>query len=213
MSKNFAVLGKSAADNFSPSNPANPSPAPAAPVEAPLPNGDYIDLIRQLFDEPGAVAIIGCNAGNPTHVVSEIAGNLAAELGASGRRVLVVLINNLLRMNPIKVPDETAFIPGSTPGVWLWAASASQKIEFFKSREPSAPGNWLDALRRSFDCVVLDCPSLQVVPGVTEVAAMADAAVLAVEAGRTSKQQILQDQQALQLRGARLAGCILIQRR
>jgi hypothetical protein len=50
-------------------------------------------------------------------------------------------------------------------------------------------------------------------PGITEVAVMADAAILIAEAGRTSKQQIQQDQRALQLRGAKVVGSILVQQR
>jgi Mrp family chromosome partitioning ATPase len=125
---------------------------------------------------------------------------------------VIVPVHRLLRMNPITPPDETAFAPGNVPQVWLWPAPVGQKIEFFKPRESDDRGSWLDSLRRTFDSVLLDCPHVDGAPGVTEVGAMADAAVLAVEAGVTSKQQIQQNQRALQLRGAKVAGSILIQR-
>ena len=99
------------------------------------------------------------------------------------------------------------------PNVWLWPSESVQNIEPFKPREAVRSGNWLDDLRRTFDSVLLDCPPLAASTGAAEVAAMADATILAVEAGRTSKQQIQRDQRVLQLAGARLAGCILIQRR
>jgi Mrp family chromosome partitioning ATPase len=102
--------------------------------------------------------------------------------------------------------------------VWLWPPplrqKVSQKIEFFRpaesNRETGGVENWLDALRRDFDAVILDCPGVEGSPGVTEVAAMADAAVLAVEAGHTSAEQLRHCQQALQFRGTRVVGCILV---
>ena len=180
--------------------------------------GEYFEVIRQLFRSPTAVAIIGGSRGTGSagEGVSEISGNLAAELASSGNRVVVVSVALLLRMNAIAIPAETDFTHGERRDVWLWPSREGQKIEFIKTREAAksrepGPSNWLESLRRDFDFVVLDCPSLEDAPGVTEVAAMADAALLAVEAGRTPKQQIVQDQQALRLRGARVAGCILIQ--
>ena len=53
-------------------------------------------------------------------------------------------------------------------------------------------------------------PRLTQRPAGAAIGAMADAAVLAVEASRTSKHQILSDQRALQLSGVKLAGCIMI---
>jgi hypothetical protein len=203
MSRSFVLLGTAASEL------GNASPAPV-PVDRPS-SGEYFELIRQLFHDRAAVAIVGSNNGGSAVSVSSIAEDLAAELGAFGKRVVVVSVNRLLRMNPVTIPDELAFMPGNSPQVWVWPAPAGQKIEFFKSRQDGR-GNWLDSLRLNFDSVVLDCPDLEGSPGVTEVAAMADAAVLAVRAGLASKQQIHEDQRALQLRGARIAGCILIQR-
>jgi Mrp family chromosome partitioning ATPase len=68
-------------------------------------------------------------------------------------------------------------------------------------------------LRRDFDAVLLECPPVETAPAAAAIAAMADATVLVIEACRTTKQQIQRDQQALQLRGVKLAGCILMRRR
>jgi len=46
-----------------------------------------------------------------------------------------------------------------------------------------------------------------------EIAAMADSAVLAAEAGVTTKLQVRQDCQLLQSKGVQLAGAILTRRR
>ena len=82
------------------------------------------------------------------------------------------------------------------------------------SRGPAASAaEWLDSLRLVFDSVLLDCPATETAPAAAQLAAMADAAMLVVEAGRTTRQQIQRDQRALQLRGVKLMGCILMRRR
>ena len=212
MSRNFAVLSKALPTALHPE--LEPPAAPAHPSAPPSDMaGEFAAVIRLLFAAPAAVAIVG--ASDSEEGAYRIARGLAEELAVSGKRVVVVPVKNLLRMNPINIPDPADFVPAGTPHVWLWPAPVSQKIEFFRPaevpRETGAAGNWLDALRRHFDAVVLDCPSVEGAPGVTEVAAMADAAVLAVRAGRTSTEQLRHSQQALQLRGARVVGCILIQ--
>jgi len=205
MSRNFAVLSKALPTALHPDVESPPQP-PAAP------EGEFAAVIRLLFPAPAAVAIVGASdsGSDPESPAADrIAHGLADELAASGKRVVLVPVKNLLLMNPIGIPDPADFVPGSTPYVWVWPPPESQKIEFFRpagsSRETGGVENWLDALRRDFDAVILDCP------GVTEAAAMADAAVLAVHAGRTSAEQLRQCQQALQLRGARVVGCILVQ--
>jgi hypothetical protein len=210
MSRHFIVLGKAASPISLDVHSGTPSPV-SVPVESAVPSGEYFALIRRLFHGPAVVAVVG-NSGASTEGVSPIVESLAAELSVVGKRVVIVLVSRLLRMNPITAPDESAFAPGNAPRVWLWPAPTGQKMEFFKSRESDDLGNWLDALRGKFDSVLLDCPHVEGSPGVTELGAMADAAILVVEAGVTSKQQIQQDQWALQLRGAKVAGSILIER-
>jgi len=204
MSRNSVVLEKAA------SGASLPLRAAQTPIETPARSGEYLDLIRRLFHHPSAVAIVSSGSGGSATGVCE---EIAAELGTSGSRVVVVPVANLLRMNPIAVPDKTAFLPGSTRNVWLWPSPLGRQIEFFKSRAPADPDGWLDCLRRNFDSVLLDCSVGEVTPGVADVAAMADAVVLVAEAGRTTRQQIQRDQRALQLRDAKLAGCILLRRR
>jgi hypothetical protein len=110
-------------------------------------------------------------------------------------------------MEDTKSSDDRAFAPGTAPLVWHWPASAKPNIEFFN---PRVTENWLESLHRSFYGVLLDCLDVDVTPGLAELAATADAAVLTVEAGRTSKLQIQREQRVLQLSGAKVAGTILI---
>jgi|SRR5271170_2716055 len=212
MGRNFAVLGKAASQTRFPSQPGSPSPASAVPTESESPGGVYFELARRLFRVSAAVALVGSSAGDTGESVSRIAEDLAAELADSGKRVVVVPFDRLLSTSLITAPAGADFMPGNVANVWIWPPSPGQGTGFFETCESAEPGNWLDALRRGYDAVLLDCPNVEGAPGVTEVAAMADAVVLAVEAGRTSKRQILEGQRALQLRGARLVGCILIER-
>jgi hypothetical protein len=211
MSRHSIVLGKGPSPISLNSHLGKPSPA-AAPVESESISGEYVELIRRLFHGPAAVAVVGGQIGIRAGSVSQIAQDLAERLSASGKRVVVVPIGDLLGTNLMSTPEEPASIPGSDPRIWVWPAPGGQKIEFFKSRECDDRVNWLDSLRRNFDSVLLDCPNVEDAPGVSEVAAMADAAVLVAQAGATSRQQVQQDCRALQLRGARVVGCILIQR-
>ena len=192
MSKNALVLERiESAASLS-------TPAPLA--EAPR-TGEYLELIRRHFHPHSSVAILPAGP-SPTGSVCE---DIASELAAAGNRVVIVLGNALLQTTA--APEESACTPSRTPNVWFWPSAAGAHIEFFNSGIPADPaGHWLDTLRETFDSVLLDCPSV-------ELAAMANAAVLVVEAGRTTKQQIRRDQRALQMSGVKLAGCIFMQRR
>lgn len=168
--------------------------------------GEYAVLIRRVFQGPAAVALVGSGFDD----VGGLCDDIAAELAASGRHVVVVPVGRLLRLSPRTIPDETALEPGGARNVWHWPAPPGQQIDFFKSRDPE---RWLDSLRQRFDSVLLSCPPLETTPGSARIAAMSDAAVLIAEAGRTPKQRIRQDQDALRSSGVKLAGCILVRRR
>ena len=196
MSKNALILEKST------------SPSPALLESLPS-SGEYLDLIRTLFQSRAVVAVVDSGSGARA---PEACRGIAAELAASGNRVVIVQVASLLRMS--QFPDARACLPGRAPNVSLWPGTAGAPVEFFQS-PASAPsdGNWLASLRRDFDAVLLECPPVETAPAAAAIAAMADAAVLVIEACRTTKQQIQRDQQALQLRGVKLAGCILMRRR
>jgi len=191
MSRNSLILERQASQTTSP-----------ALAEAVPHSGEYLNLIRRLFQSHSVVAVVDSGSGSRG---PEACRGIAAELAASGNRVVIVQVDALLRTS--QLPDLTDCLPGRVPNVSLWPSTVGAPVEFFQSPAPPA-GNWLGSLRRAFDAVLLDCP-----PAATAIAAMADSTVLVVEAGRPSKQQIQRDQQALQLRGVKLAGCILMRRR
>jgi hypothetical protein len=201
MSRNSVVLEQPAFEESFAGRSALPGTAALAHAS------EYVDLIRRLFHRPSAVAVVGSGAGTDSMTLCHA---LARELALSGRRVVVVAIAKLLQLNPITPPDEKSFMPDRLPNIWIWPAPLGQQIDFFKPRKSPGAGTWLDSLRDSFDAVLLACDGASMA---AEVVGIADATVLAVEAGRTSKQQIQRDQRILQSRGARLAGCILIKRK
>jgi len=203
MSQSAVILERTAPDV-----PLIAHPAPAREVPR---SGEYLELIRRHFQGRSAVAIVPVGSGQGAGDVCE---NIAAELARSGKRVVIVSVDALLRMDPAATPEKSGCAPGRTPNVWLWPSAGGEQLEFFKSRGPADPtGKWLDFLRLTFDSVLLDCPAAETSPAAAPLAAMADAAMLVVEAGRTTRQQIQRDQRALQLRGVKLAGCILMRRR
>lgn len=198
MSRHFAIVGHSTM--------AAPS-RPAAPV-AERPPGEYKNLLGLLFQKPTAVAILASGSGLAASGVSK---EIAAEVSGSGKRVVLVRVSDVLRMNPVPVPDIASLPPAGTPNIWVWSGPERRPIEFFKSRDWSVAVKWLDVLRRNFDAVLLDCPALDHTPGVAGLAALADATVLVVECGQTA-QQVKAGQTLLQSTGATVAGCVLVRK-
>ncbi len=202
MSKTFAVLEKAALE-------ATRLPHASPSADHP---GDYGELDPTALPERASVvAVIGSNVASRAPAgAGSVTQAIAAELAAAGKRVVIVPVDQLLRINPLPLPDESNLTPGAGPNVWLWPMPSGQRLEFFRNRRSPASGGWLDALRGRFDAVLLDCPSGINAAGITEISAMADAAVLIVEAGLTLRQKLQSDQRALQLGGVKLAGCVWI---
>lgn len=196
MSRHFAVLGKTPPMS---SEDSAGAPSAVGPCE-------YTELIQRLFQRPAVVAIVGTGFSSG---VTGICQGIASELSRLNKRVVLVSVSSLLQANPLALSNETSSLPELGHNVWLWPSPAGQPIEFFKARNPIAAKNWLDSLRQNFESILLDCPPLESSPRGAAIAAMAEAAVLVVDAARTSKHRILLDQRVLQLSGVKLAGCIL----
>jgi len=203
MSRNGFVLERTASEA--------PLFAPAPPAREVPPSGEYLELIRRHFQAHSAIAIVAVGSGQ---AAAGVCDGIAAELAAAGNRVVIVSVDALLRMNPVAPPGESGFTPARSPNVWRWPSADGGQLEFFNSHAPAGPAaTWLDSLRLAFDSVLLDCPAAETAPAAAQLAAMADAAMLVVETGRTTRRQILHDQRSLWLRGVKLAGCILMQQR
>jgi Mrp family chromosome partitioning ATPase len=198
MSRNSLILQRAVSEH-----PVVPSPTAAVPR-----SGEYLDLVRRLCQTNSIIAVVNSGSGTRS---PEACRGIAAELAASGNRVVIVQVAELLRMR--ELPDANDCLPGRVPNVFLWPSTTGSPVEFFPAATPApSAGNWLGSLRRKFDSVLLDCPPLENASAAA-IAAMADAAVLVVEAGQTTKQQIQRDQHLLGSRNIKLAGCILMRRR
>ena len=172
-------------------------------------SGEYAALLRRLFRSHTALAVVGI--GPNSRSVEAVKG-IASELGSSGYRVVVVTAESLLRADAPSV--TTGYRTGAAANVWFWPdGSDAPAGDFEDAQEPRFESDWLGYLCREFDMVLLDCPAIDTSPAAPEIAAMADAAVLVVEAGRTPKERIQHAQRTLELSGVKLAGSILMQRR
>jgi hypothetical protein len=193
MSRNALILEKA----------ASRTPAPPQSRTAPH-RGDYTELIRRLRDH-STLAVI--NAGSGSRSDAACTG-IARELNASGKRVVIVHLTGTDRM-----PGVTTYVPGESPNVSLWPNAPDGSVEFFqRSITPALESEWLSELRPKFDAVLLDCSRAERAHA-AQFAAKADVAVLVVEAGRITKEQIQREQRGLHLAGVNLAGCILMQQR
>jgi hypothetical protein len=161
-------------------------------------------LIDAMFRLNSAVCVFG-DGDTGTRACEE----LAAELSMLQRRVVVVSVLKLVQMNPILHPGITGFAQGTGGKFWLWPPSNYQTL-VLPSQTSKPAEDWFFALCRNFDSVLLDCPELQRSPECAPIAIMAESAVLAVEIGRTSKEQILRNQHILQATGMKIAGSLLI---
>ncbi|HEX3744320.1 MAG TPA: hypothetical protein VHW09_10335 [Bryobacteraceae bacterium] len=179
-----------------------PAASPAIPRST-----EYGDLVRRICRTRSVLAVVGAGAGSRS---KDAVRGIAGALAGAGHRVVIVDVNALLENGPLAARD---FAAGPFPNIKLWPPSDPGENLFQPVRLPGAHSEWLPSLRREFDVVILDCPPLQSDPAAVDIAAMADAAVLVVESGVTSKRQIKLDQRHMELQGVKLAGCILMDRR
>ncbi|HKD05117.1 MAG TPA: hypothetical protein VKB79_04365 [Bryobacteraceae bacterium] len=194
MSRNALIFEKTALRPAAPSQPWTATPT-----------GDYAELIHLAFRDRSALAVI--NIGPGPRAGTACAG-IARELAASGRRTVIVQVKRLAKAD--RMPAVANCVPGEYPNVWLWPATPDGSVEFFhRPIAPATESEWLGELRRKFDAVLLDCSGTEGA-GAAEFAVKADAAVLVVEAGRTTKQQIQREQRGLNVAGVNLVGCVLI---
>jgi len=164
------------------------------------------ERIHDMFPPHSAVALFG--AGNPATRACE---QVASELFLANRRVVIVPVLTLLHTRPLPNPNLTGARQALDGTFWLWPAARARTFEAVNAQTSQSDLDWMSSLRSNFDLVLLDCPGLETTPRCAAIALMAQSALLAVEANRTSRQQIIQTQHALQSSGIRLDGSILVQ--
>lgn len=197
MSKNALILEKSGSSTYVPKH-----------LRVAARAGEYAGVAGCLLRAGSVIAVIGADSTVRTTAAEH---GIAAELGAGGKRVVLVPTEGCSRAEVL--PPAAACVPAAEPNVWVWPHTSGDAVDFFPpSAKPSAGPDRLLEFRRAFDVVLLDCAPVDA-PGGLDWAAKADAAILVVEAGRTTKQQVQHSRRVMDLAGVKLAGCVLMQRR
>ena len=141
-----------------------------------------------------------------THVSRLLCRELATDqLG----RTLYCTVDALAH-SPLELELESFYI--LTDGhLWTLAGSdvAAKSAWEFK---PTIRQARMEALRRRFDYVILDCPAVAESSDVVSVAPLVDAVLLVVGAGRSTKRQIDYAQHVIAQCGGQLRGCVLNRR-
>jgi hypothetical protein len=170
------------------------------------------ELIRSLFAGPErkqVVAFISALRGEGvTHVCHSVAAELA---GTSDCSVVVV---NGWTLAEKEDSDDLASLEAqpligcSRASVWP-KAGVSPAATVAQDRIPYEFNIVLEQLRREYDFVLLDCPAVEFGRAGTALAAKAQKTILIVEEGRAPRRAVAGAQRSLEIRGARLAGCVL----
>ncbi len=181
------------------------------------PQLSYDGLLSRLFSKPRRENdygfVIGITSPQPGAGVSTITHSLALELGQDdGGSVAALPFSQLLQLDPREL------------GGRYHSELRMQEVELrSESRsEPRSRTDWhhaqlnraaaIDALRRSYDYVLIDAPSLKSGYDALSLAPMVDGMILIVEANKTKKEQILYAERAIRGANGRLLGHILNKR-
>lgn len=166
--------------------------------------------------------------------VSHVTQLFAIEMARyTGRRTLVVAAE---RLQSLGVEDYMQMPwncnPTNVENVWMLPAKESRKVnghgagddqELLKRSylaRVAKPGeeadtglDSVDALRVSFDNILIDCRSLHTSPDAAVLSGSVDGVVVVVEAGRSRRDQILNAQRTIEQAGGKFLGFVLNRRR
>jgi Mrp family chromosome partitioning ATPase len=197
MSKYAVVLEKASprADSLAPRAPASASSNRASGQRA------YAELSAKLFPATGPGRVVVFASVNRGEGVTRTVRGLAAELMRSGKTV--VTLDGALHGSPAPdmcLPDDTLRIEPAILGAP-------------RAAEPETASKLIASLRERYDCILLDCGSLESSADLLRLAPLSDGVVLVVEAGRTGKDQIDRAARVIGEAQGTLLGCVLNKRR
>jgi protein-tyrosine kinase len=186
----------------------------------------------QRLREGAAIAFTSASAGEGvTHVAQLFAAEMARH---TGRRTLVI---NAERLQQLGVEDYLQMPwnchPTNVENLWMLPAKKSQSrngrashheaghtarrsflMRIEKEQEQIDTGlNCVDALRVSFDNILIDCRPLANSVEAAVLAANVDGIVVVVEAGRARREEILNAQRIVKLAGGNFLGFVLNKRK
>ena len=178
-----------------------------------------------------AIAFTSASAGEGVSHVSQL---FAVEMARyTGRRTLVIAAE---RLQSLGVEDYMQMPwnchPTNIENLWMLPAHKSRKVaaasddedqelpkrsflmRVAKQGEEVDTGlDSVDALRVSFDNILIDCRSLHTSPDVAVLAANVDGVVVVVEAGHSRREEILNTQRTIEQAGGKFLGFVLNKRR
>jgi Mrp family chromosome partitioning ATPase len=161
----------------------------------------YAELSAKLFRAAGPVRVVAFASVNPGEGVTRTVRGLAAELVRSGRTV-GTLDGALHGSYPsdMSLSDEALRIEPAILGAP-------------RAAEPETAATFIANLRERYDCLLLDCGSIESSTDLLRLASLSDGVVMVVEAGRTGKDQINHAARVIREAQGTLLGCVLNKRR
>lgn len=197
MSRHTIVLEKALPDpKLFGMESSSPSASPRKDIQRDI----YHNLAATLFRpnaDAGRSVIIFCSPQQGTGVSSIVRG-VANSLMHAGRSVGV--FDQDLR---------SVQIDGLLDGIGVDDIS----ILGAPSPKSSADVDGVSKLRDRFECVLIDCGSVEINPDMTRLASFCDGVVLVVEAGRTSAKLLQRAQHGIERAHGRFLGVVLNKRR
>ena len=205
----------------------------AAPVTGPQvldPESPAADAFRMLrtsliFSAGEEEKHVFClTSPSPGDGKSSVTANLAVSLGQLGRRVLIIDCDLRRPSQQIFFSADnerglTTVIKGqldpidsiqTTPHKNVWLMTRGEAVpnpaEFLATGEFA---RLLEALRKEYDHILLDCPPVLAVPDVLTTAALADGVIIVVRAERTTQIQAQSACASLKQAGAELHGLVV----
>jgi cellulose biosynthesis protein BcsQ len=184
----------------------------------------------QKFREGSALAFTSASEGNGAEHVAKL---FAVELARhTGRRTLVI---DSERLQSLGVEDYLQMPwncnPTNIDNLWMLPARKSRKNGNGHRETPELPNrsflmrvgregeqidtglNSVDALRVSFDNILIDCHAVNDSTDAAMLAASVDGVVVVVDAGQSRREEILNAQRTVETAGGTFLGFVLNQRR
>jgi len=183
--------------------------------------------------ERAAIAFTSASAGEGvSHVTQLFAVEMARH---TGRRTLIISAERLQQLGVedyLQMPWNCH--PTNVENLWMLPAKKSRRnngtatsdddkilqlpkrsflVRVAKQQEEIDTGlNSVDALRVSFDNILIDCRSLTVSSDAAVLASSVDGIVVVVEAGRARRDEILNAQRTIETAGGKFLGFVLNKR-
>jgi Mrp family chromosome partitioning ATPase len=166
---------------------------------------------------PAIGKVVLLTSANSTAGVSTVLQLLARHLAdCRNARVLALTPADLTHAEGLSLEQlDVRLSRNSTDSVWTFLREPAAKGPYFTPARTTPAGRKeiLEHLRRDFDCVLLDAPSVsqysERAEETLETCALADGVLLVVAAGRSTRDDIREAQQSITAAGGVIEGCCL----